>query len=215
MIGRRLVSSDPEIAMTAKLKVIPKFTERRRHARVAITLLGRYMLADKREFPCQTVNMSPGGLAIDAPVCGAVGEHVVMYLDQIGRVEGKIVRHTERGFAIQMTIPFAKREKIANQLTWLINRDTLGMPEDRRHERIIPHRRHSILRVDEDREHVVQLIDISISGAAVSTAVKPAMGAKVKLGQTSGYIVRIFDGGVAVSFDQKIPVERFDENIKL
>jgi hypothetical protein len=201
--------------MTAKLKIIPKFSERRRHLRVEITLLGRYMLQDKREFPCQTVDMSPGGLAIEAPVRGAVGEHVVVYLDQIGRVEGKIARHTERGFAIQMTMPFAKREKIANQLTWLVNRDTLGMPEDRRHERIIPNRRHSILHIDGDNEHIVQLIDISVSGAAVSTAVKPAVGTRVKLGQTSGQIVRIFDGGVAVRFDQALTPDKFDENIKL
>ena len=201
--------------MTAKLKTIPKFSERRRHLRVEIVLLGRYMLQDKREFPCQTVNMSPGGLALDAPVRGAVGEHVVVYLDQIGRVEGKIARHTERGFAIQMTMPFAKREKIANQLTWLINRDTLGMPEDRRHERIIPNRRHSILHVDGEREHIVQLIDISVSGAGVSTSIKPALGTRVKLGQTDGQIVRIFEGGVVVRFDHAIPADKFDENIKL
>ena len=205
----------PKIAMTAKLKTLPKFAERRRFQRVEISLLGRYMLEDKREFPCQTTNMSPGGLAIDAPVRGEIGENVVVYLDQVGRVEGKIVRHTERGFAIKLTMPFVKREKIANQLTWLVNRDTLGMPEDRRHERIIPHRRHSILRVDDDREHVVQLIDISISGAAVSTAVKPVIGTRVRLGQTNGEIVRIFEGGVAVQFDQVIPPEKFDENIKL
>lgn len=201
--------------MPAKLKSIPKFSERRRHSRVEIILLGRYMLQDKREFPCQTVNMSPGGLAIDAPVRGALGEHVVVYLDQIGRVEGKIVRHTERGFAIQMTMPFAKREKIANQLTWLVNRDTLGMPEDRRHERIIPNRRHSILYIEGDREHIVQLIDISISGAGVTTSIKPAIGTRVKLGQTDGQVVRIFEGGVAVRFDEAIAAERFDENIKL
>ena len=42
--------------------------ERRRHQRVKVNLLGRYMLADRREFPCQVVNMSPGGMALIAPV---------------------------------------------------------------------------------------------------------------------------------------------------
>ncbi len=201
--------------MTAKLKTLQKFAERRRHLRVDVALLGRYMPQDKREFPCQTVNMSPGGVAIDAPVRGAIGERVVMYLDRLGRVEGKIVRHTELGFAIQLAMPFAKREKIANQLTWLVNRDTLGMPEDRRDERIIPNRRHSILRVDDDREHVVQLIDVSVSGAAVSTSAKPVIGTKVKLGHMSGEVIRLFDGGLAVRFDQTIPADKFDEDIKL
>jgi hypothetical protein len=201
--------------MTAKLKTNVKTSERRRHLRVEVTLLGRYMLQDRREFPCQTVNMSPGGLAISAPVRGAIGERVVIYLDQIGRVEGQIIRHTQTGFAIQMTMPFAKREKIAAQLTWIINRDILGIPEGRAHERITPLRRHAILQVDGDNEHIVQLIDVSISGAAISTSAKPAIGTKVKLGQTNGEIVRAFQGGLAVRFDQTIPPERFDENIRL
>jgi hypothetical protein len=201
--------------MTLKLKPLQKSLERRRHQRVPIALLGRYMLEDKREFPCQTTDMSPGGVGIVAPVRGQVGERVVAYLDQIGRVEGKIARHTERGFAIQMGLPFAKREKIANQLTWLINRDVLGIPEDRRHERIVPHRRHAILKIEGDREHVVRLIDVSVSGAAISTPAKPALGTKVVLGQTGGQVVRIFDGGVAVTFDNVLKAENFDENVKL
>ena len=31
-----------------------------------------------------------------------------------------------------------KRDKLAAQLTWLANRSTLGLPEDRRHDRIVP-----------------------------------------------------------------------------
>jgi hypothetical protein len=159
--------------------------------------------------------MSPGGLAIDAPVRGDIGERVVIYLDQLGRVEGRIARHTERGFAIQMTMPLSKREKIANQLTWLLNRDALGGAENRSHERIIPLRLRSILRIDGDHEHIVQLIDVSISGAAVATTAKPALGTKLKLGQTDSEVVRHFEGGLAVRFDKLIPIERFDENIKL
>src|ERR1700691_5228423 len=115
--------------MTLKLKPIQKSLERRRHQRVAISLLGRYMLEDKREFPCQTADMSPGDVGLIAPVRGKIGERVVAYLDQIGRIEGKIVRFTERGFALRLNLPLVKREKIANQLTWLINRDALGMLE--------------------------------------------------------------------------------------
>jgi len=51
-----------------KLKLPPLAEERRRHQRVKVDLLGRYMLADRREFPCQVSNMSPGGIAIVAPV---------------------------------------------------------------------------------------------------------------------------------------------------
>ena len=49
---------------------LPLAEERRRYQRVRVNLLGRYMLADRREFPCQVVNMSPGGMALIAPVSG-------------------------------------------------------------------------------------------------------------------------------------------------
>lgn len=50
------------------------------------------MLSDRREYPCQVINMSPGGVAMLAPGLGHVGERVVAYLDHVGRVEGKITR---------------------------------------------------------------------------------------------------------------------------
>jgi PilZ domain len=201
--------------MNLKLKPLQRPLERRRHQRVDIALLGRYMLEDKREFPCQTVDMSPGGVAMIAPVRGQIDERVVAYFEHIGRIEGKIVRHTDRGFALAFNLPFAKREKIANQLTWLVNRDMLGMPEDRRHERIVPNLKHVILQIEGDHEHVVKLIDVSLSGAGIATALTVPLGTRVILGNTPGEVVRTFDGGIAINFDTMIAIERFDENIKL
>ena len=211
--GRRLAHG--ATSMDLNIKPFQRPIERRRHQRVEVSLLGRYMLEDKREYPCVTTDMSPGGLACVAPVRGAIGERVVVYLDQIGRVEGKIVRHTDRGFALALNLPYVKREKIANQLTWLVNRDVLSLPEDRHHERIVPLRRHSILHLSGENEHIVKLIDVSISGAAVSTSLRPQIGTKIVLGQTPGEVVRLFDGGLAVAFDKTIAPERFNENITL
>ena len=49
-------------------------SERRRNQRVRVAVLGRYMLESRQEFPCQTVDMSPGGVAMIAPVKGSIGE---------------------------------------------------------------------------------------------------------------------------------------------
>ena len=84
----------------ANKKFLPAAEERRRFQRVKVHLLGRYMLPDRREFPCQVINMSPGGLALLAPGIGNVGDRVIAYLDHIGRVEGKITRIIDNGFAM-------------------------------------------------------------------------------------------------------------------
>src|SRR6202041_1863846 len=112
--------------------------DRRRHQRVKVNLLGRYMLADRREFPCQVVNMSPGGMALIAPVTAAQGEPIIAYVDHLGRLEGHVARIFQNGFAMTIGATARKRDKLAAQLTWLANRNILGLPEDRRHGGLLP-----------------------------------------------------------------------------
>ena len=76
-----------------------KEQDRRRFQRVKVNLLGRFMLEDRLEYPCQTVDMSPGSLALITPIVGRMGERVVVYVDHIGRIEGEIARAFEGGFA--------------------------------------------------------------------------------------------------------------------
>ena len=77
--------------------------DRRRFQRVRVNLLGRYMLADRREFPCQVVNMSPGGMALIAPVGAAPGERIIAYVDHLGRLEGHVARIFQNGFAVTLS----------------------------------------------------------------------------------------------------------------
>ena len=122
-----------------------------RFQRVKVSVLGRYMLADRREFPCQVLEMSPGDACVIA-------------------------------------------------LTWLANKDILNLPEDRRHERVVPDNRHSTVVLDDGRRYNCKIIDISLSGAAIELAVRPAMGTPVTLGRMRARVVRHFQDGVAVEF---------------
>ena len=78
-------------ALQAKPKTLPLADERRRFQRVRVNLLGRYMLSDRQEYPCQVANMSPGGMALIAPVNGQEGERVIAYIDHLGRLEGMLL----------------------------------------------------------------------------------------------------------------------------
>jgi hypothetical protein len=203
------------MSQAAALRPALRTPERRRHRRVPVALLGRYMLANRQEYPCQTVDMSPGGVQVTAPVKGGVGERVVLYLEHIGRLEGEVARHLDCGFAMTIAATPRKRDKIASQLTWLANRDALGLPEDRRHERVVPRTPMTVLRVESGREFPAQLIDISLSGAALSIENKPPLQAPVVVGRTPGRVVRHFQGGIAVEFLLSLSPDRFDEGIVL
>ncbi len=150
------------------LDVLPLNEEKRRFQRVRVNLLGRYMLADRREFPCQVLDMSPGGMAIIGPVSGIAGERVVAYIDHVGRLEGTIIRVLPNGFAMSIAATPRKRDKLAAQLTWLANRQILGLPEDRRHDRIVPRNPRSTMVLADGTAMVCRIIDMSLSGAAVS-----------------------------------------------
>jgi len=178
--------------------ILPLAKERRRHQRVRVNLLGRYMLQDRREFPCQVSNMSPGGMALIAPIVGSVGERVIAYVDHIGRLEGVITRRLENGFAMSIAATARKRDKLAAQLTWLANRQTLGLPEDRRHERITPSHTATRMLLPNDLSLPCRIIDMSLSGVAISCEQHPPVNALVTIGTVPGRVVRHLESGFAV-----------------
>ena len=195
-------------------KSAPSTEERRRFQRVKVQLLGRYMLADRREFPCQVINMSPGGLALLAPGIGNLGERVVAYLDHIGRVEGKITRLLDNGFAMTVGATPRKRDKLAAQLTWLANRQILNLPEDRRHDRIVPRNPMSVLKLEEEnREIACRIMDLSLSGAALAAEIRPKVGSAVTLGKVQARVVRHLEEGFAVEFVHAQLAETVEDNV--
>ena len=187
-------------ALTYKTPAATKSFDRRRHSRVKVNILGRFMLEDRREYPCQVVDMSPGGAALVAPVSARVGERVVAYLDHIGRVEGEVVREIEGGFAIRLNATARKRDKLANVLTWLANRDILTLPEDRRHERFTPKNPVTKIVLPDGRSYKCRIVDVSLSGASLKTDVRPELGIAIDIGKMRARIVRHTEDGIAVEF---------------
>jgi PilZ domain len=187
--------------------------ERRRFQRVKVNLLGRYMLADRREFPCQVVNMSPGGMAIIAPVSGAAGERIIAYVDHLGRLEGHIARVFQNGFAMTISATARKRDKLAAQLTWLANRQILALPEDRRHGRIVPRNPIGRLIMPNGLNISCRIIDVSQSGAGIASDQRPPVGALVTLGKVQGRVVRHLEDGFAIEFTRLQHPDFLEENV--
>ena len=187
--------------------------ERRRFQRVKVNLLGRYMLADRREFPCQVVNMSPGGMAVIAPISGQPGERIIAYVDHLGRLEGHIARVFQNGFAMTIAATTRKRDKLAAQLTWLANRHILGLPEDRRHGRIVPRNPVARLIMPNGVNLTCRIIDMSQSGAGIATDQRPPIGALVTLGKVQGRVVRHLEDGFAIEFTRLQHPDFIEENV--
>ena len=191
---------------------LPHSEERRRHQRVRVNLQGRYMLADRSEFPCQVVNISPGGIALIAPVSGAVGDRVIAYVDHLGRLEGKIARQLQNGFAMTIAATPRKRDMLAAQLTWLANRSILNLPEDRRHGRFVPKITGARLILPNGTNVGVRLLDLSLSGAGIGTPARPEIGSHVTVGKIPGRVVRHLEQGFAIEFQRMQHPDSVEEN---
>lgn len=174
--------------------------DRRRHRRVPLTLLGRFMRSSKLEYPCKLNDISVGGASMMSPVGLRLDERIIAYFDHIGGIEGSVSRLFEGGFAMKIIATPHKREKLAAQLTWLINRHELPSIEERRHERIATPPRSMPLKLDANLTIECRVVDFSLSGAAIETAARPPIGTEVVLGKLRARVVRYHETGVGLQF---------------
>ena len=183
----------------------------RQYSRVTISVQGRFMRADHSEHDCIVDAMSPFDAVISSGIRPEAGERIVAYLDYIGRVEGKVTETGMRSFTISINATDRKRDKLSAQLTWLANKHELGLPEDRRHERVAPRNPVSEIKLDDGRRYPCRIIDLSVSGAAVEIDVRPAFGTMVVLGNMRGRVVRHFQEGIAMEFMTIQPEESINQ----
>ncbi len=166
----------------------------------ALTLLGRFMRADKQEYPCKLLQISLDGATFTAPSGVEQGEHLIVYLDHIGGLEGTATHILEDGFAMRFSMTEHKREKLAEQLTWLLNRDA-NVPElPRRHVRSRLNDTTSKMTLNDGQILDVHILDVSISGASIKTDARPTRNCIIKLGKLRARVVRYHEEGIGVEF---------------
>ena len=178
----------------------PVIGDLRRHRRLQIEIPGRFMRADRNEYPCTTRDVSVGGAFVTCAVDVEPGERVVAYFDHLGGVEGSVSRVFAGGFAFQFKVSEHKREKLAAQIMWLVNRDAYPDELGRQHERVGASGRKTTLRLDEGVVLDVELLDLSASGASLGTSARPSIGEEVFVGKVHAIVRRHHATGVGLQF---------------
>ena len=173
--------------------------DERRHRRVVISLPVRFMLEDSTEHRGLLFDMSPGGVSVTSETLPPIGSRVVLYIDDIGRVEGQIVRHHSFGFAVKSVATQNRRDKIAERLTYHANRHRLRDEDLRVHERKDVDQEGRCILPD-GTEVGCRVIDLSLTGAAIAVDPKPAVGSEVGIGRMRGKVVRHIAGGIAIRY---------------
>ena len=172
-----------------------------------LRLGGRYSLANRRdaqgnrrEFACRTSRVSPYHMKVDVPVIGGVGERVISYFGEFGKIDGWIRETVKGGFVFELAVARAIREQLASKMSWLDKQQREAVVDARAQERIVPANPHSELMFADGHTETCLVIDMSASGVAVSAETQPAIGTPLAVGRTVGRVVRHFREGFAVRF---------------
>lgn len=174
--------------------------DHRRHRRVNIRLHGRFLNDASEEHSLMCRNISCGGALFSSASIPPIDSQIVCYIDELGRIVGKVVRQTDDGFAIAFTVSQVKRDRLADKLIWLVNKDRLGLVEERSAQRFAAEGPALITRQD-GRTLQCRVVDISLTGAGFETdGPKPMIGEVVSVGNISAEVMRCTPNGFGVRF---------------
>jgi hypothetical protein len=176
-----------------------ELADERRYPRFPLSLPGRFMRADKLDYPCRLKDISVIGAAMTTPTRLVVGEHLIVYLLHLGGLEGDVVRRTEDGFAMSITATQRKREKLAAQIKRLTAQGEVSEAEERVFPRV-PVNEIATLALLDGTVLECPMLDVSRSGASIVTPIRPALGTEVIFGNQRAIVVRHHEDGIAVQF---------------
>lgn len=167
---------------------------------------GRYALGDTARrlgvnvFACRLRSISRGGYVASAPVVGSVGDPITATFAPFGTLQGHIARHVYDGFAVSLDA--GQGPELAARIDAFRGRVWSGVADRRAEKRFMPGEPRSVIRDSGGGLVPCLVVDYSVSGAAVSTETTPALDTPLTVGQVSGRVVRLFDVGFAVRFDE-------------
>lgn len=170
------------------------------------------MLPDMSEHACQVLDMTTAGATFITADVPAPGLPIVAYLEDLGRVEVTSGEPVQGGFRVSYSASGARLERLMQRIDWIQKRGTGGTIDQRRHPRVEPKDRNSVITLPDGRTYSCEVMDISVSGAAIKTSVMPSLGTFLMVGKMKGRVVRYLENGVAIEFVKQLATASLSVN---
>lgn len=199
---------------------MPMPLERGADVRFIGPVMGRYTLESRvrpsgvQIFAVRLQSISPAMLVASAPVSGSIGEAVTAHFVPFGNVRGKVARHIEGGFVIDIDGDQDRRRKLAARIEWYKKRVFAGVTDKREHKRFMPRDPRSAVVLSDGELLPCLIIDVSSSGAAISVDYRPEIGEPLALGTALCRVVRRLEVGFAVQFLTPIEAQEVEEAVR-
>jgi hypothetical protein len=170
------------------------------------TLESRVRLTGVQIFAVRLQSISPTMMVGSAPVTGRIGEAVTAHFAPFGNVRGRIARHIDGGFVVDIDTDQERSRKLAARIDWYKKRLFSGVTDKREHKRFMPREPKSAVVLHDGTLLPCLVIDLSSSGAAISVDHRPQIGEPLALGKAVCRVVRKLEVGFAVQF--LTPIDR-------
>jgi hypothetical protein len=199
---------------------MPASTGKMADVRFIGALMGRYTLASRARgpgvqiFACRLQSISAKVIVASAPVTGSVGESISSHFPPFGTLRGKVGRHIDGGFCVDIEGDDEAREKLVAKIDWYKKRTFAGVTDKRQHKRFMPREPRSAVVTSAGKVLPCLIIDMSVSGAAVSADVEPELGEPLAVGKVVCRVVRRLEVGFAVQFVSEQDVETVEEMLR-
>jgi PilZ domain len=177
-------------------------------------VFGRFMLPDMSEHACQVSQVTPDSAVFITTIVPEKNSQIVAYIDEIGRAEGVSGDIVPGGFRIVFSHTGQRKERFASRLSGRSAKNTTVGTDLRRHARQAPEDNRSYITLPDGRIYACQVIDISLSGAAVQVDVMPSLGTYIMLGKMRGRIVRYVEHGIAIEFHRPLDSPQFSDQLR-
>lgn len=174
-------------------------TEKRHYPRYELRIPLRFMFSDSSEHVGGLLNISANGMALSTNVCAEMGAHTIIYVNDLGRFEGKIVRVLENGFAVEFLSGKHKRQRTLEILDCVVGDKKKALIEKRRCPRTT-FEPGTVLRCASGQIISCEVVDLSLNGACLEMDDPPNVGEIVQIGRMRANVIRRLGRNIGIEF---------------
>lgn len=166
------------------------------------------MLENKQECKGVLNNISAGGVRIEAETIPKLDEKIILYIEDIGRFEGYVIRVDEGSFAIKMLLSATKSKRLEVSLDAFFQDKKPNAQLSGRRTGVLDRRSQDRIGVDAGEKLIGKteagktfeytIKAISLSGIDICTNHKLTLGENVTIGKTNGYVARENNDGYVI-----------------
>jgi hypothetical protein len=179
-----------------------------RQIRTSRLMSGRYYLEkwyrieEQQNFlpPCETKLVTPELIRFSTPFPAVLDDRAFVYVESLGLMRGIISRAMGPTSEMDIEMSLNERSRLASRILWADMQAGFKGADLRRFPRFEPANPNSAITLPDGRTLECKIANISLTGAAIVSNLRPPLNSAIILGRIHSEIRRHMDFGFSVEF---------------